>query len=77
MLFSERPFVSAGHAHSGTYWHRNAGKEGMYNRVGSCSKVAKGESRHGKQTATVYTPEIRVATVYRTPNYGDLPTVLM
>jgi hypothetical protein len=32
-FFLERPFNTAGHAHSGTYRHRNGGEEGMYNRV--------------------------------------------
>jgi hypothetical protein len=32
-VFSERPFGTAGHAHSGTYWHTNGGEEGMYNWV--------------------------------------------
>jgi hypothetical protein len=32
-FFSKCPFVTARHAHSGTYWHINGGEEGMYNRV--------------------------------------------
>jgi hypothetical protein len=82
LLFLERPSGTAGHAQHGTYWHRNGGEGGMFNRV---EELLKGGQRwkqlweansYGVSLrTTVYTPKIRVATVYRPPNYGDLPTL--
>jgi hypothetical protein len=56
-FFGRRPFGTAE-------------EEGMYNRL----KTALEANSYGVSLrTTVYTPEIREATVYRTPNYGDLP----
>ncbi len=61
-------------AHTGT---EMAVKKACTIGLRSWKKVTKGENSSGKQTlrTTVYTPKIRVATVYRPPNYGDLPTL--
>jgi hypothetical protein len=65
-------------AHTGT---QMAVKKACTLGLRCCSKVAKGENSSGKQPHTEYcygpryTTKIRVDTVYRPPNYGDLPTL--
>ncbi len=77
-VFPEFPFVTAGPAHSGTYWHINGGEESMYNRVEELLKVAKGS---GKQTATEYRYGMYARSTRRygvpAPNYGDIPTLFI